>query len=188
MSFEWRDFRPVPEPRSRRGVATRQRIIEAAADLFAERGIDGVELGEILAAADQHNASAIQYHFGSRSGLIVAVVQPRPEIRGPLEAARLDAIERLLVEGRPATLEDAVEALVRPMFAILGSHPARSWVRVAVQIIRQLPVENRTDTVGGGSRGSSRSSPHGCPRCRSRCGARGSRPYAGGGDVRQPRA
>jgi TetR/AcrR family transcriptional regulator, regulator of cefoperazone and chloramphenicol sensitivity len=149
--LDWRDVPEVPASRSRRGEATRQRIIEAAADLFAERGIDGVELAEILAAADQHNASAIQYHFGSRTGLIVAVLQPRPEIRGPLEAARLDAIERLLIDGRPVTLGDAVEALVRPMFATLRSHAGRSWLRVAAQVLRKLPMENRTDTIGGAS-------------------------------------
>ena len=56
---------------SPRGVETRRRLVLAAADLFAERGVDGVGSQEILERAGQRNESAIHYHFGSRAGLIV---------------------------------------------------------------------------------------------------------------------
>lgn len=148
MRFDWRDLPPVPAPRSRRGDATRQRIIEAAADLFADRGVDGVELGEILAASGQHNGSAIQYHFGSRDGLILAVIYPRSELRGPVDAARTEAIDRLLIDGRPVSLQDAVDALSRPTWSLLATRESRSFVRVAAQVLRELPVEQRIEPAG----------------------------------------
>lgn len=51
-----------------------QALIQAAERLFAERGSDAVSLREITAAAGATNASAIQYHFGDRRGLIRAVL------------------------------------------------------------------------------------------------------------------
>uniref|UniRef100_UPI0035C6F61D TetR family transcriptional regulator n=5 Tax=Nocardia seriolae TaxID=37332 RepID=UPI0035C6F61D len=47
----------------------RERIILAAEQLIAERG-PAVPLRDIAAAAGQRNNSAIQYHFGSRDGLV----------------------------------------------------------------------------------------------------------------------
>jgi TetR/AcrR family transcriptional regulator, transcriptional repressor for nem operon len=39
------------EPMTRRGRASRERIVERAAELFAERGIAAVSVDEVLAAA-----------------------------------------------------------------------------------------------------------------------------------------
>ena len=143
MAIDWHRVPIVPESRSARGRATRQRIIEAAADLFADRGVDGTEVAEILAAAGQRNASAIQYHFGSREGLIVAVVQPRTELLEPFFAERARMLDDLLLKGGTVTLEDAVEVLVRPTWILLESHAGRSYLRVAAQIVRALPVADR---------------------------------------------
>lgn len=55
---------------------TRQKLIDAALALFAERGVDAVSLAEINRAAGQRNASALQYHFGGRDGLLRAILAP----------------------------------------------------------------------------------------------------------------
>ena len=49
-------------------------LIRAAEDLFAERGSEAVSLRDVVSAAGVSNASAVQYHFGGRSGLIRAVL------------------------------------------------------------------------------------------------------------------
>jgi AcrR family transcriptional regulator len=49
-------------------------LIRAAEDLFAERGSDAVSLREIITASGVSNASAIQYHFGDRRGLMRAIL------------------------------------------------------------------------------------------------------------------
>jgi TetR/AcrR family transcriptional regulator, regulator of cefoperazone and chloramphenicol sensitivity len=131
------------EPRSRRGVVTRQRILLAAADLFAERGIDAVHPQEILEAAGQRNASAIQYHFGSREGLIVAVLQPRPDVRNPIDEERARMLDELLAGGAPLTLAGAVATWALPAALALATRPGRSFMRVAAQVIRTLPFEHR---------------------------------------------
>jgi AcrR family transcriptional regulator len=49
-------------------------LVRAAERLFAERGSDAVSLREINAAAGATNASAVQYHFTDRRGLVRAVL------------------------------------------------------------------------------------------------------------------
>ena len=73
-------------------------LIRSAELLFAERGSDAVSLREITAAAGATNASAVQYHFGDRKGLVRAVL------------ARHD----VEVEQRRHALLDAYEARTEP--------------------------------------------------------------------------
>lgn len=53
---------------------TRTRLVRAALHLFAEGGVRAVSTRAIQAAAGSHNASAIQYHFGNKAGLVEAVM------------------------------------------------------------------------------------------------------------------
>jgi AcrR family transcriptional regulator len=70
-------------------------LILAAERLFAEAGIEGVALRQINQAAKQKNISAAHYHFGSREGLVQAVLRFRlPELdrrRGQLLGRKVDA-------------------------------------------------------------------------------------------------
>jgi AcrR family transcriptional regulator len=55
------------------GVAaaeTRERLLRAAADVFAERGFDGTRVADIAAAAGVSNG-AMYAHFGSKGALLV---------------------------------------------------------------------------------------------------------------------
>ena len=53
---------------------TRQRLIESAMRLFAERGFGKVTVREICKAA-QANVAAVNYHFGGKTGLYEEIVQ-----------------------------------------------------------------------------------------------------------------
>lgn len=79
-------------------------LIRAAERLFAERGSDQVSLREITAEAGATNASAVQYHFGDRRGLIRAVL------------AKHDAE----VERRRHALLDVYEAASAPDMRVLA--------------------------------------------------------------------
>ncbi|GAA4332314.1 DUF1956 domain-containing protein [Pigmentiphaga soli] len=54
-----------------RGEETRQRIIEAALDLFGENGFEGTSTRQIAARAGV-NAPALQYYFENKEGLYLA--------------------------------------------------------------------------------------------------------------------
>src|SRR6266496_5354671 len=64
------------EPTTRRGRASRERIVERAAELFAERGIAGTSLDEVLAAAKAGKGQFYHY-FRSRDELAAAAVGHR---------------------------------------------------------------------------------------------------------------
>jgi AcrR family transcriptional regulator len=61
------------EPKTRRGRASRDRIVERAADLFAERGIAATSVEEVLAAAGAGKGQFYHY-FDSRDELAAAAV------------------------------------------------------------------------------------------------------------------
>ncbi len=52
---------------------TRQRLVDSAARLFADRGFENVTVREICKASNA-NVAAINYHFGDKAGLYRAVV------------------------------------------------------------------------------------------------------------------
>jgi TetR/AcrR family transcriptional regulator, transcriptional repressor for nem operon len=61
------------EPMTRRGRASRERIVERAAELFAERGIAATSVDEVLAAAGAGKGQFYHY-FRSRDELAAAAV------------------------------------------------------------------------------------------------------------------
>ena len=64
------------EPITKRGRASRERIVERAAELFAERGIAATSLDEVLAAAGAGKGQFYHY-FRSRDELAAAAVGHR---------------------------------------------------------------------------------------------------------------
>jgi len=61
------------EPRTGRGRASRERIVQRAAELFAERGVAGTSLDEVLAAAGA-GKSQLYHYFRGRDELVQAAV------------------------------------------------------------------------------------------------------------------
>jgi AcrR family transcriptional regulator len=64
------------EPMTRRGRASRERIVERAAELFAQRGIAAVSVDEVLAAAGAGKGQFYHY-FRGRDELAAAAVGHR---------------------------------------------------------------------------------------------------------------
>jgi AcrR family transcriptional regulator len=56
-----------------RKAETRRRLLDAAAELFAERGIDSVSIDTVAEAADR-TSGAVYAHFGGKDGLLVALL------------------------------------------------------------------------------------------------------------------
>jgi AcrR family transcriptional regulator len=63
----------MPEPTTGRGRASRDRIVERAAELIAERGVAATSLDEVLAAAGA-GKSQLYHYFSGRDELVAAAV------------------------------------------------------------------------------------------------------------------
>lgn len=102
-------------------VDTRTRLVETAERLYAERGINGVSLREIGAAAGQRNTGAVRYHFGSKQGLLEAVFEHRMVgINERREAMLADT-------SADDDLPGLVAAFVLPLADMLGDRRHPSW-------------------------------------------------------------
>jgi AcrR family transcriptional regulator len=96
-----------------RGVETgREVIMDAAERLFAERGIEAVSLRTINLEAG-YSVAALHYHFGSRDGLVRALLE---RAQPPMLQARTQLLAPLYASPEPA-LAQIVDALVRPLTA-----------------------------------------------------------------------
>lgn len=72
-------------------IATKSRILDAAEQLFADKGFAATSLRNITAEAGV-NLAAVNYHFGSKAGLVEAVFRRRVE---PLNTGRLQKLTEL---------------------------------------------------------------------------------------------
>ena len=98
------------------GEATRKRILKQAERLFAKKGIDAVSIRDITDAAGV-NSAAIHYHFGSKSGLIEALLE---RWAGELVERRGKLLDRIEAQPKVA-LRDVVDVLVWPMIELGGA-------------------------------------------------------------------
>jgi AcrR family transcriptional regulator len=117
---------------------TRDRLVRAAEHLFARRGVD-VPIREIHELAGQRNASAIQYHFGSKQDLIRAVLE-----RHALSDAEVAAI-RADLRSRRDDPRHLVDAIVRRIAGYLDTEQTRDYVRIAFQLLLRAPLRSDLD-------------------------------------------
>jgi len=101
-----------PAPSAESHAHTRSAILDAAEQLFAQNGVEGTSVRQIIAAAGV-NLGAINYHFGTKDRLALEVFARRLEPVNRERIARLDALEAV-VGKRKVKLEQIIEALIRP--------------------------------------------------------------------------
>jgi AcrR family transcriptional regulator len=114
---------------------TRDRLLRAAEYLFARSGVDA-PIREIHERAGQRNASAIQYHFGSKHDLIKAVIDRHALSDAEVAAVRADLRAR---RDDPRSL---VDAIVRRIAGYLATEETRDYVRIGFQLLSRSPLRS----------------------------------------------
>lgn len=127
--------------RAEQSGATRELILTAAEQLYAERGVYAVSNRQVSEAAGQGNNAAVGYHFGTRADLVRAIARKHAR---RVEEARA----RLVAEAGDSTdLRDWVSCLVRPLTEHLAGHGSPTWyARFCAQVmtdpaLHQIMVE-----------------------------------------------
>ena len=81
-------------PRTIRGVATRARIVDAAADLMRAHGVANTSLDEVLEAS-QASKSQLYHYFSDKDDLVLAVIQRQTECVLATHASHLRGVTSL---------------------------------------------------------------------------------------------
>ena len=124
-----------PKSQVKAADPSRLRLVDAATRLFAQHGIDGVALKDIVAAAGQKNQSAVQYHFGNKEGLIAAALEAR--FRG-IDARRMDLISAAERLPDPVRRIAIMRATVEPLVAEAEAHAdGPAYIRFVVQAVQR---------------------------------------------------
>ena len=122
----------------KRADATRIALIEAAERLIAEKGLADVSTREILQEACQRNQSALQYHFGSKKGLISATINER--------TTQIDQVRQQMLDdaGEEPSLKQLFEVLIVPLGQLMTDKAAgANYLNFLSQAITQPSWELR---------------------------------------------
>lgn len=125
---------PVATPRrrapSKRALATRTRVLDAAEKVFAERGFDGATIRDIAAEAGEP-VGTVHHHGGGKAALLHRVVARRAET---LSRIRLAALAQLRSESR-LDLESLLGAFLRPLLDLSREDPRwRHYARLVAYV------------------------------------------------------
>ncbi len=104
---------------------TKERILHAAEDLFAQHGFAGTSLRQVTSKADV-NIAAVNYHFGSKENLVHEVFKHRMD---EMSEKRLSALSETIARD-PADLNGILLAFIQPALALTLDRHGASFVRV----------------------------------------------------------
>ncbi len=93
--------------------STKERILGAAEELFAQHGFAGTSLRQVTSLAAV-NIAAVNYHFGSKENLVNEVFRRRMDV---MTGQRLEQLEAAL-RGHPGQLEPILAAFIDPALAL----------------------------------------------------------------------
>jgi AcrR family transcriptional regulator len=125
-----------------RSPVTRDRLMDAAEGLMAERGFAAVSVREICAVAGTQ-ISSITYHFGSKEQLLDAIFERRSV---PMDRERwrlMDACEPALL-GRSPTIRELLFAYSEPVFALAKDPRGLLFIRLKQHVqVGETNLSNR---------------------------------------------
>jgi AcrR family transcriptional regulator len=103
---------------------TKDKLMDAAEKLFAKKGFHAASLRDITMAAGV-DLALVNYHFGSKNGLLAAVLDRRGRILNEERLQRLAAV-RLNASPLPPSTEAVVDAFLDPILERLA-HAGPGW-------------------------------------------------------------
>jgi len=112
-------------------LKTKERILDSAEYLFANKGLKDTSVRDITSQADVHLA-AVNYHFQSKDGLVKAVMARRIATLNIQRLELLDTFEQKFGT-EPVPIEYALYALLSPGIKMCFEKP--HFLKIAGQIV-----------------------------------------------------
>lgn len=106
---------------------TRQKLLDVAEQLFAEQGHEATSLRQITALANA-NLGAVNYHFGTKEGLIEEVFKRRLKQLNQMRTERLNELEAAAAEsGEPVKASEILNAFFGTLVKMAFSDNNAVW-------------------------------------------------------------
>jgi AcrR family transcriptional regulator len=119
------------------GDATRRKLIDEAARAFAAEGVYAASLIDITRKAGQRNRGALHYHFGSRSGVLCAVLERHVDFLAHREGELL----QIALTRPDDDVRSVVEAIVRPATELAESGwRGRCFLVILAELVEEDPA------------------------------------------------
>ena len=118
----------------------KQALLDAAALLMDERGVDNVSASRTSTRRADADRSAVQYHFGTRDAVIQAVMARTME---PIDAERNLLLDHLECHRRPAHHARRARGRGPPLARQLRTAEGRRYVRIGAQLDQPPAVRER---------------------------------------------
>jgi AcrR family transcriptional regulator len=116
---------------------TREKLVDAAARAFAADGVFTASLIEITRRADQRNRGALHYHFGSRAGVLRAVLDRHVDFLARREGELLE----LALDQPDDDVKSVVAAIVRPATELAESGwRGRCFLVILAELVEEDPA------------------------------------------------
>ncbi len=113
------------------GAETRARLKEVAQRLFAERGIEGVSIQEIVSAAGQRNNASLRYYFRTKQDLARELVVDGARLLDERRQGMLDDLER---DGGPKDIRSVLQALAIPVLELSDIPGQANYMRMVANL------------------------------------------------------
>ena len=133
--------RVAAEPRRRSAADSRERLLVAAGELFAERGYDSTTVREVGHRADVDPALIARY-FGSKSALYLASLRRSGQ---PANIAPMDVCDPTAVEGFLDRV--AADTPTPSLFAVIQPHEDTELQSAAMDILGRRVVDPARHTA-----------------------------------------
>jgi AcrR family transcriptional regulator len=109
----------VDPPISKTGAKVREQLIEAAGEVFAEKGFQGATSREICLRAGV-NLAAVNYHFGGFETLYIATLKAAHERYGGIGPQDFESVEGM-------SPRETLKIVLRDIIGRLSQPTANSW-------------------------------------------------------------
>ena len=102
---------------------TKKRLLDAAEQLFAEKGFEGTSVRQLTAMANC-NIAAVNYHFGGKEQLYRDIFERHMDV---LRDVRIDAVEKVM-EKSDVSLEELLYAFAKSFIEPLVNEKSNSSI------------------------------------------------------------
>lgn len=124
-------------------IDTKEKILDVAEGLFADKGFAATSLRAITNEADV-NLASVNYHFGGKEALIEQVLLRKAE---PLNQKRLDALMELR-QREHIELEDLLYAFISPALEMVKTPGGERYIKLLARVAIE-PIGNVASKIPG---------------------------------------